>query len=233
MVKYQRRYRKLQHNFFAEEAELLQKERKRIAGDFHDKLGATLTLTLRQVELAATEPLQTKPLLVKAKHNLLHTIQHISDIIGNLDNSRVMPNGLHYAISQVVNQLTDVTMLQINYRYAIRRQLPHEFATHIYAITQELLHNMLQHAAASSVVLHLKESHGHIYIYYCDNGVGMANNKKRQHRKGRGLHNLSNRTQFLAGQMQMRATAKGISYFFEIPIPSVTNNKKANHVTPA
>ncbi|GEM_PF-1332862 len=232
IIRYQRRYRKLQHNYFTDEAELLQKERKRIAGDFHDKLGAILTLTLRQVDIAATESVQTKPMLAKAKQNLLHIIEHTGEIIGNLNDSRLMPYGLQAAISQVINQITDVTPVQVNYRYAIRQQLPKDFATHIYAITQELLHNMLQHTTATTVTLHLKESREYIYVYYQDNGAGMPHTKPLHHRKGRGLHNLSNRTQFLAGQMQMRATDKGISYFFEIPIPPTTNpNSSPNTVS--
>jgi two-component system NarL family sensor kinase len=220
IYKYQKRYRQLQHDYFNTEDQLLQKERKRIAGDFHDELGAMLTLTHRQVEAAILDPSASDDLLVKAKHNLLQAIKRMGEIIRDLDNSQLLPYGLHTAISHFIAQFLEVTDLQINYRYAVTRALPADFAAHIYYIIHELLHNMLQHAAANTVFLHLKEQKGHLYIYYRDNGQGIKNTNQPTHHKGRGLHNLSGRTQFLAGRMQLRTTSSGTSYFFEIPLPA-------------
>jgi signal transduction histidine kinase len=73
-------------------------------------------------------------------------------------------------------------------------------ALQVLRILQEALNNVLRHARASRVRLHMSTSNGHLKVLVEDNGVGLdaANTGL-----GRGLRDMGTRAQAVGGQLEV------------------------------
>ena len=89
---------------------------------------------------------------------------------------------------------------------------------HVYRIVQESLQNIIKHAQATTVTLHLSMNEDSFILELKDDGVGFSMKKSK---KGIGLKNIQSRVQKLKGKLQIEsATNKGTTLNINIP----TNN---------
>lgn len=83
-------------------------------------------------------------------------------------------------------------------------ELPKEVEEELYWIAQEALNNILKHAEASSVQLHLRRQSRHVIFTIRDNGQGFDPEDLTQ-RGGMGLSNMKTRAEELGGQFSIRS----------------------------
>lgn len=89
---------------------------------------------------------------------------------------------------------------------------------HVYRIVQESLQNIIKHAQATIVTLHLSMNEDSFILELKDDGVGFSMKKAK---KGIGLKNIKSRVQKLKGKLHIEsATNKGTTLNINIP----TNN---------
>ena len=81
--------------------------------------------------------------------------------------------------------------------------MPKQVEEELYWIAQEALNNILKHAEASSVRLHLRRQSNHVILEIGDNGKGFDLDLQRQ--TGMGLSNMKTRAEKLGGRLSIRS----------------------------
>lgn len=200
----------------------LQEERNRIADEMHDELGGGLS-TIRLASQRAKK--------VQSPEELQHILKRVSQIsIGLVNNMR----GIIWAMDSQNDSLQSllayirqyaVTILDDN---GIEAQLsmPVEFPDvsmssqyrhNVMLTVKECLNNILKHAEASKVTLHI-ELNGHLKIDICDNGKGF---EPVEHTgMGKGLRTTVKRMESLGGSIEWRRNPEaGMCVTLQAPLP--------------
>ena len=145
-------------------------ERKRIAQDLHDDIGALLSTTklyLSHIKENTTMMLHNKieVLLDKAIQNLRHISHRLSP-------TSLEQFGLISAIEGTIDDISKISPIQIDLGSNLTERLTVTQELHLYRIFQELLNNTLKYSKATKVLIRIERKYDVIMCEYTDNGVG-------------------------------------------------------------
>jgi len=202
---------KLQTTIIAHQQQLLEdsilvqeRERNRIAADLHDDLISKLNISLLS----------------------LHTNAKLDDISVMLQDSIVLARRISHDLSpplldqcslyELLEEFVDPIKahLETNLSYSLTTEygLSSPTKLQIFRIAQEVINNILKHAQASQLNIHLHLGKHFLGLKIIDNGVGFDLNKKSQ---GLGFKNIALRSQSLRGDFRFKSMAqKGSSFLF-------------------
>lgn len=191
-----------------------ERERKRIASDLHDGIGASLSSIKMQISDAMDLNTPDRDLRAKEiNENISYVIDDIKRIVYDLHPPGLERYGLHAGLKSLVERLNKTGELNVIFDYYGQRDVVHPVSITIFRILQELINNTLKHARASEIRIHINEFDDEINIMYEDNGIGMVGNKFT----GLGLHSIESRVRSLNGRMSWESNHKGTFYNFDIP----------------
>ena len=189
-----------------------EKERKRIAQDLHDEVGAMLSvvkLNVGRIEKKSEET-TAKQLAAETKTYLDEVITQVRRISRSLLPPSLEKLGLYFALEELANWVNKADQLKITcwksgeqFRFDNKKELA------IFRIVQELLNNAIKHAGASSILMNARFSSGkNLMISITDNGKGF--NLQEKMNTGLGLKNLESRSQMMSAKFKMKSiTGKG------------------------
>lgn len=186
-----------------------EKERKRIAQDLHDEVGAMLSvvkLNVGRIEKKSEEQ-TTKNLATETKTYLDDVITQVRRISRALLPPSLEKLGLFYALEELVNWVNKSDQINIvcwKGGEQVRLDIQKELA--LFRITQELLNNAIKHSAADQIAIKVRFGAKLMAISVSDNGNGFDIHEKMA--TGLGLKNLESRTQIIGGQFKLKS-AKG------------------------
>ena len=149
---------------------VLEKERQRIARDLHDELGPLLSVS--KIRINAVNPVFTtdKEHLEKAHDNINMVIKRMGDIAANLTPSALTKRGLKVSIEDYIGQLSHISGISFQLNYELNTLLHESLSIHIYRIIQEIVHNVVKHAQASTIGIKFREHQKTVYIQCKDDG---------------------------------------------------------------
>src|SRR5215831_12120490 len=159
-----------------------EEERTRIAREVHDELGQALTSCKLDLSLLANKvPANLAPLKEKAKALSAHidaTIQTVRRIATELRPGILDHLGLIAALEWQANEFQTRTGIKCDVDTDLHEPvLTPDLATTFFRIFQETLTNIIRHAGATHVAVHLKEAAGRIILEVKDNGRGISANE--------------------------------------------------------
>ena len=219
IVRYHRRYVKLQKDRIFAEITIQENERKRIATDLHDSIGPLLSavkLNINSIEMQHAED----------KKVILQSGKYLDDIIGSMReiSYNLLPNtlerkGLIEAIKEFVAQINHKSSVNIQFFVIKECKIPKEKEIHIFRMIQEISHNTMKHAEAKSFQIGLSEEHGNLLLFTKDDGKGFDADKVKNNSKGLGLKSLESRVEILNGIYSLDSKPnEGTNYFIKIPL---------------
>ena len=184
-----------------------EKERKRIAQDLHDEVGAMLSvvkLNVGRIEKKSEEA-TAKQLAAETKTYLDEVITQVRRISRSLLPPSLEKLGLYFALEELANWVNKADQLKITcwksgeqFRFDNKKELA------IFRIVQELLNNAIKHAGASSILMNARFSSGkNLMISITDNGKGF--NLQEKMNTGLGLKNLESRSQMMSAKFKMKS----------------------------
>lgn len=183
-----------------------EKERKRIAQDLHDEVGAMLSvvkLNISRFEKKAENP-SVKGIASETKTYLDDVITQVRRISRALMPPSLEKLGLDYAIEDLVNWVNKTGQIDITYR---KSGSPFRFDNDkelvVFRIFQELLNNALKHARASSISVKARYGANTLAVSVSDNGVGFE--PEQMTKTGLGLRNLDSRIQILNARIKLKS----------------------------
>jgi len=219
IIRYHRRYMRLQRERIFAEITIRENERKRISGDLHDSLGPLLSAV--KLNISSVEVGDVEDRLVLDK-----TAKYLDEIIGSMRriSHDLLPNtlerkGLIEAIREFVSQVSHKQTTNIQLYVVKEIQVPKEKEIHIFRMIQEIVHNTLKHAQASNLQIGFSEESGHLLFLAKDDGKGFDKEKALAGSSGLGLRSLESRCEILNGILSLDSKpGAGTNYFIKIPI---------------
>jgi signal transduction histidine kinase len=127
--------------------------------------------------------------------------------------------GLVSALNELALKVKNACRIEINLQcFGLEKlRLEKQVQFNIYRIIQEAVNNILKHAGATEINIQLIRNEGQLTIMIEDNGKGF--DKSQSLRKGRGLRNISTRTEWLEGNVAFDShPGRGTTITIEIPV---------------
>ncbi|WP_341840449.1 sensor histidine kinase [Chitinophaga caseinilytica] len=218
IIRYHRRYVRMQRERITAEVRLLENERKRIAGDLHDSLGPLLSSVKLKISSVEVPDAEDRKVIQQSAKHIDEIISSMRQISYDLLPIALERKGLIEAVRDFVRHLGREEQLEVSV-YTMNDVNPHpEQDIHLYRILQEIIHNTLKHANASRLDIGFRQEANELLLLVQDNGQGFSVEKAREHSRGLGLKSLETRTDILKGSIHIRsAVGEGTRYYIRIP----------------
>ncbi|MEO1259289.1 MAG: sensor histidine kinase [Bacteroidota bacterium] len=208
-----------------------EEERKRIASDLHDSVGALLSATkmyLKQIGAGGTKHMTD----VKTESlNLVdETIQNVRQISHNLLPPTLERFGFVAAVEDMAEKINKAGSV----KYYIDCPDPKRFDLNkevgLYRIVQELTNNTIKHAQANKIMVELIFNENKLQLIYQDDGVGFEMENKydaSSRKKGLGLRSLESRANFIGADFKMTSQkGEGVKAEINLPLENLLEEKK-------
>lgn len=204
-----------------------EKERKRISKELHDELGQALLVLKFQIksiqDLLSDNNIALKESCKKIQAYLDQIIENVRRISRDLSPSILEDLGLSSALRLLIKEITDYYKIETKIELPeIDKLFSQKSQIVIYRIFQEVLTNLVKHAAATKLSVAVKKRINHIEFVIADNGVGF--DIKREFSKdtnlhGMGLATMSERVKMLGGTFNISSEkGTGTQIVYQIPI---------------
>jgi signal transduction histidine kinase len=200
-----------------------EEERTRIAREVHDELGQALTSCKLDISLLANKlPPNLPGLKERAKALSAHmdtTIQTVRRIATELRPGILDHLGLIAALEWQSNEFQTRTGIKCDVRTDLHEPvLTPDLATTFFRIFQETLTNIIRHAGATQVAVHLKEVAGRIILEVRDNGRGILP-QEISNTRSMGLLGMKERAALLGGTFKIGPAPNGKGTLASVSIP--------------
>jgi signal transduction histidine kinase/streptogramin lyase len=187
-----------------EHQQAMERERMRIARNMHDEIGSKLTkisfLSERlKLESAPTGPAGDKvESIATTSRDLLKALDEMVWVVNPRNDT--LENLASY-LSHYAREYFQGTPVECDLR--VQSEFPPlkmsaEYRHNVFLAFQESLSNVLKHARASRVEVHIQVEMGSLHIRINDNGLGFAPDARNGNGAGGGRNGLANMRQHLA-----------------------------------
>ncbi|MFV0266210.1 MAG: sensor histidine kinase [Draconibacterium sp.] len=180
-------------------------ERKRIAQDLHDEVGAMLSVV--KLNVGRIERQSEDKALVLASE----TKTYLDDVITQvrrISRALLPPSleklGLYPALEELASWVnkSDQLFIEIRksgepFRFDIKKELA------VFRVVQEVMNNAIKHADASQLLLTLRFGNNTLAVLVRDNGKGF--DLKEKMGAGLGLRNLESRMEMAGGKFRLKS----------------------------
>ncbi|WP_162618518.1 sensor histidine kinase [Pedobacter yulinensis] len=212
-----------QRNLSASIIETQENERRLIADQLHDEVGAQLSVvTLQLGTVMESKELDTmsSARLGKASEvlkDVAHTIRNLSHVLTPV---AIDKYGFAKTIEDLVSTINLSRKLEVEciiIGFAANTSISSQILITLYRISQELLNNTLKHAQAKHALLQLVELEDSITLFYEDDGRGFHLDSRKN---GKGLDSIISRISFYNGQCEILSPPPG-GIIVNIEIPNI------------
>jgi PAS domain S-box-containing protein len=203
-----------------------ERERRRIASDLHDEVGQTLAFARMRLASArkTTADPKLQAILDEVSESLRNAIEDTEVLVFDLSSPILHEIGLGAAISEwVEQQLQNVYELEISFtEKGPKTALNEDINVILFRNVRELLTNVIRHANASQVSVHIEHAEDIISVIIEDDGVGFdpdATAQKRGREAGFGLFSIQERMSDMGGTFEIQsAPVRGSKAILSLPL---------------
>jgi signal transduction histidine kinase len=216
---------KHQQDLLKSSIDVQEDERKRMAIDLHDEMGATLSLIRMKISSLEKESSQDANLQQQFEHlkSLTDTaMSSIRRISHDLMPPTLLYFGLISSLNQIANTVQQSNPINVKINHPDEQlELPWAISLGLYRISMELINNTIKHAKANAVSINIKIENQILYFKYEDNGIGISNINEH---KGLGQKSIEARALAMNGSLKMgNGEQKGFYAEIKIPINNSLN----------
>lgn len=200
-----------------------EEERKRIAGDLHDEIGAVISIIKMNLMLMRQkqEGAQADNNAVASIRNLINLSETAISSVRNISHQLMPPQleafGLVKTIESVTGQINQSGEIKVSFN--VKHDWPvisWPVALGIYRILMELINNTLKHAKAANIFLEFDYLNGSLTVNFEDDGIGFPETVQTQ--SGLGLTSMEARARALNGRFEYgNGLERGITATITIP----------------
>lgn len=197
-----------------------EKERKRLAEELHDGIGAKLSglkMSLEYLKQHMKLNDDNEVVFDKLGTGMHEAIDELREISGNLQPGFLSSKGLQHAINDFVENLNRQNTCRYESFIVINHeQISNRLQLILFRIVCELLTNVHKHAIATQASVQVIPNEHTIQVVVEDNGIGFS----EQGMNGIGLINLRNRVELCRGTLNIDSGTNGTVIIVEIPLIS-------------
>ncbi|GAB2838842.1 tetratricopeptide repeat-containing sensor histidine kinase [Ferruginibacter profundus] len=184
-------------------------ERKRIAADLHDNIGAYASAIRADVEKITDNGFEkNNAALQNLQQHSQEIINSLRDTIWVLNKEHITITGISDRIKNYISKLQptyDMVQFHINEFITNDVRISSQHALNIFRITQEAIHNALKHSNAANINIDIRST-DNIAIHIADDGAGIKNQDKAE---GNGLLNMKARAKEIGMEVFVAAPSTG------------------------
>lgn len=207
-----------------------EKERRRIAGDLHDSIGASLAISKLKLELLSGK-IETPELskdLNMVHDNIKQVIQQTRSLTFQLSPQVLYQMGLEAALAGLAEQTQKLHGILTEFADdELEKYLEEDVRIHIFRSVRELLVNVIKHAWAKHIKISVARVDQQIQITIVDDGVGFKNNDQgiSPEEGGKfGLFSIRERLRLLGGYLEIHSkSGHGTRVIMRAPLKSAEN----------
>lgn len=195
-----------------------EEERKKIAQDIHDGLGAYLSslrinLSIIKKDIPDTS-LYIAQNMTQAVNKISAEIRGIADF---LVSDTLHKYGLVIAVEELVEMINSSNRVKISFKSdGDFNKVSMSVQIYLFRIIQELFTNMMKHSNASNCSLSIFCNDG-IVVNYFDDGIGL-HEEKQLSREGKGFINMQSRVKIHGGAFTILSSSDdSLAILIEIP----------------
>ncbi len=201
--------------------EAIETERKRLARDLHDEVGASLSalrLLVGQIHINPSENNIIDNISSKSKILIDNTIDNVRRISNDLLPQGLEEFGLAYSVEGLCEKTMELAEITIFLKADNLPPVDNKISLVVYRLIQELLNNAVKHSEAETVLLTLKIDNNTLEIEYKYNGKGFDFAEAYQ-KRSLGLKNIETRTKMLNGTTKFETRPnEGLKLDISIPL---------------
>ncbi len=151
----------------------LLKVRERIAGDLHDEVGSNLGSIQMFADLALGRAGRSDE-LKRIQRIAGETVSAVRDIVWLL-----RPEGEHrIGTVEHLRETSSIMLESLDWKFTANEaawqvELPDDDTRHLFLFFRESLHNIIRHARAAKVTVHVEMTAGHFRLAITDDGIGI------------------------------------------------------------
>lgn len=199
-----------------------EEERKRLAQDLHDDVGATLSTLLLHITNVPDTPEWGTPFVRSYSERGINIAQKALGDLRLISHDLVPKDfallGLFHVLRNKIEELNQIG----NIKFWINAEgddkgINDIFSITIYRIINELINNIVKHAIAANATIDISIGETHITVIIEDDGIGW-NAPYNSSDNGIGLRNIRSRVDFLNGAINIDGNKNGTTVIVEIPL---------------
>jgi len=183
-------------------------ERHRLSRELHDSVNQLLYGISLYTE-AATRQLEQGDAIATQRHlknigdSAQEALKEMRMLIFELRPSALSQMGLQASLSQRLKAVEEQLGLQPSFKWRVNVPLESHIEEALYGITQEALNNVVRHAKAHSVVVHLVQSGQSLILKIEDDGIGFTSDQVSD--SSMGLKTMRERAESLNAQLNVES----------------------------
>ena len=185
-----------------------EEERGRMARDLHDGLGGLLSgvkFSMHHMKDNLIVSSENMAVFERSLDLIDTSIAELRRIAHNMMPEGLVSYGLDEALKQYCSSINTNGMLRVTYQsVGLSNRMADAVEITAYRIIQELLNNILKHAAATEAMVQVIRDEGRLNIVVEDNGRGF-DTKSLDEKKGAGWVNIRARVDYLKGQLELNS----------------------------
>jgi len=200
-----------------------EQERTRLAKDLHDGLGGMLSGIKHSFQNMKGNLIMTPDnaqAFERSMDMLDSSIREMRRVAHNMMPEALVKFGLDAALKDFCNDINLSGTLAVNYQSIglNNEKINDTVAITTFRIVQELLNNVLKHAAAATAIVQATRNNNALSVTVEDDGKGFDTSSLNTSR-GIGWSNIKNRVEFLKGKIDIHSEENtGTSVFIELPV---------------
>jgi PAS domain S-box-containing protein len=206
--------RHLSHRLF----EVEENERRRLARELHDRIGANLTALSLNLKLVRNEWEKTSTRLDDSEKLLDSTAQLVRDVLTDMRPPGLDELGLLAALREHASQVAQRSGLALQVHGAEPRpRLPPAAEIALFRVVQEALTDIVKHARAGAVTISLRPEPGLVTLTVADDGTGF-DGAARAMVAGMGMASMRERAEAVGARARIEsAPGRGTRVIVEVP----------------
>jgi signal transduction histidine kinase len=185
-----------------------EEERKRIASDLHDELGAVISIirmNLVLIQQKVKKKETVAPDMITAIEGLISLSESGISSVRNISHQLMPPQLESFGLIKTLERFTETINAsgKLSICLSVKNELPDlEWPTTLglYRISMELINNTLKHAGAKKITMEFDYDNRYLLLNFKDDGKGLdfTNGDKT----GMGFKNIEARTSALKGSIE-------------------------------
>jgi PAS domain S-box-containing protein len=195
-----------------------EKERNELSAELHDNVNQLLAAAILYLKTAQKQKVIKENLVTQSLDYVQKAIEELRNISRNLTPSELKMNGIRAALKVFAEKLHIPKSFEVKLvmgdLHESKISQPLKLA--VYRIIQEVINNILKHANATEVIIHLCETDDNLKLTVTDNGKGLD---LLTIKKGLGITNIYNRAENFGGSAEIISSpGKGCTWNVKIPV---------------
>lgn len=195
-----------------------EKERNELSAELHDNVNQLLAASILYLKTAQKQEVIKENFITQSLDYVQKAVDELRNISRNLTPSELKMNGLVAALKVFSEKLHIPKSFEVKLVIDELKEnkINQSLKLAVYRIVQEVINNILKHANANEVNIHLCEADNLLKLTVKDNGKGLD---LLTIKKGLGITNIYNRAENFGGSAEIISSpGKGCTWKITIPL---------------